>query len=121
MLISFNVRKRHIYAFLVLVALFAGITTIAAFADTSGVGHRLDQLGCGSSYATDCDSNSNGVIDNADKVGGIAFTSAAKWRNVKNDRLLGTVYTNTKAYPIYVSVTTANGGSSNNACDATLL
>ncbi len=69
--------RKHLPPAVLLFSLFIGIAAVSAgHVGTGGVGHELNQVGCGNSYASNCDSNSNGRIDNADdstKVGGYAI------------------------------------------------
>ncbi|MEK6848193.1 MAG: hypothetical protein AABX65_01005, partial [Nanoarchaeota archaeon] len=61
---------RKYLAYLAGIVLIMGSFFVAiagAFTASNGVGHKLNEIGCGSSYATGCDAiNSNGIIDSAE-------------------------------------------------------
>lgn len=68
MKIEVNFSKRNTVLGFVVGLIIAGLIIGYAYAGTGGVGHDINNVGCGSGYSTSCDANSDGMIDNAASV-----------------------------------------------------
>ena len=120
---TIKIKNRQISFILIGIFLTALSVFLAeAFIASNGVGNKINEIGCESSYATGCDAiNSNGIIDNADTaVTATTASNAQKLDNLDSTAFCRSTGTNCpvlKGSLSCVEETGSSGATSSVACD----